>query len=97
MTLDVFFVFLSPSPKGETDAQLIQPSYLDKTSNSITQRQTVLVRTTRAPQYDQSASWNDIERQLRHEAKILRDHNLYMGHTSAFKDLYKRGMLDPSN
>ena len=55
-------------------------------------------------QYDHSrngpqraGTWNDVERQLKHEAKVLRDHNLIMGHTRAFKDLYDRNMLGQGN
>jgi len=37
--------------------------------------------------------WNSVERELRRQEKVLRDHNLYMGPMEAFQNEYQQGTL----
>ena len=38
-------------------------------------------------------SWDEIQSNLKREARVLRDHNLYMAPLPNFKELYDRGLL----
>ncbi len=39
-------------------------------------------------------TWDTVERHLRKEARVLRDHNLVMGNVATFRELHDQGMLN---
>jgi len=45
------------------------------------------------PEANRVYPWNSVERELRRQEKVLRDHNLYMGPMQAFEDQYQQGTL----